>query len=211
MSDSIRLTQISTIVYLITKVKQLSNYIYSFKQGVNEYLEAPYDFSDYVDYYGEGQAQKVLDKAITRLLSNSKQSVLIAVGDYLLKIPKVDMFLDDVKTLDDLAKALDIYLQAFPKKQKKLVEYQDPKELGIHSPFAELPLYQAEPFINKFHEVLNQSQALPYILTPVKLNSQLKIMFAGKEEAEEYARKLFPSELWRKKEDGSGLDKVGSY
>ncbi|MGI6449999.1 MAG: hypothetical protein ACOX3R_06825 [Desulfitobacteriia bacterium] len=211
MTDSFRLTQISTIVFLITKVKQLSNYIHYFKEGINEFLEIPIDFADYVDNYGEREAQKVLDKAVARLLGSTDQrSHHITVGDYLLNIPKVEAFLAGINTPDDLVKSLDKYLQAYPKKQKKIVEFHEPKKLGIFCPFAELPLYQAEAFINKFHEVLNQPPELPYLVTPYNLNGKLKIYFNNKEAAEEYARKLCPSELWQRRQDDT-LEKIGSY
>lgn len=211
MGDSFRLTQISTIVYLITKVKHLSNSINSFLQGINSNLDIPVNFPEYVEYYGEKQAQIALDKAAGKFLGLSAQGSQIKAGDYLLPQPKVDLFLADVKTLDDLAKSLDLYLQAFPKIQKKLVEYYEPKILGSLIPSAEMPCHQAEDFIRKFHEVLNQPQNLPYLVTPFHLNGKLQILFAGKEEAEEYARKLSPAEVWHRREDGSGLEEVGSY
>ncbi|HHV65161.1 MAG TPA: hypothetical protein GXX46_08830 [Peptococcaceae bacterium] len=210
MNDSFRLTQIATVVYLITKVKQLSNYIHFFKQGINENLEIPMDFASYVNNYGEREAQKALDKAVARLLDSTDKKSQISVGDYLLNIPKVHTFLAEVTTLDDLVKSLDKYLQAYPRKQKKLVEYHEPKKIGVFCPFTELPLYEAEAFINKFHEVLNQPPELPFVVTPDNLNRELKILFNNKETAEEYARKLCPSELWQRLKDGS-LEKIGSY
>lgn len=211
MEDSFKLTQISTIVFLIDKVKYLSNKIALFKKGVNESLEIQMDFAEYVNHYGEGQAQKFLDKAVAKYLGVSAKETKINVGDYLLEQPKVDVFLAEVKTLDDLAKSLDKYLQAFPKKLKKLVEYYERTEQGTKTPYAELPLKQSQAFISKFHEVLNQPKHLPFIVTPYNLNHELHLLFSTKEDAEEYARKLCPSEIWFKREDGSGIEEVGSY
>lgn len=211
MEDSFRLTQISTIVFLIDKVKYLSNSIQYFKEGTAENLDIPMDFAKYVDHYGERQAQILLDKAIGKFLGESEQIIEMKVGDYLLKQPKEDIFLTEIITLNDLAKSLDKYLQAFPKQLKKLVEYYESKVLGRMKPYAELPLNQAEYFVKLFHQVLNQPQDLPYVLTPLHLNGTLQIGFLEIEDAEEYARKLSPSEIWRKGEDGSKLEKVGSY
>lgn len=211
MEDSFSLTQISTIVFLIDKVKSLSNKIALFKEGVNKHLEIHMNFTEYVNYFGEGQAQKILDKAVAKFLGLSVKESKITVGDYLLEQPKVDAFLVEVKTLNDLAKSLDKYLQSFPKKLKKLVEYYERTESGTLTPYAELPLKQSQAFISKFHEVLNQPENLPYIVIPYNLNRELHLLFSSKEEAEEYARKLCPSELWFKREDGTVIEEIGSY
>lgn len=209
MINSFKITQISTIVFLILKVKSLSNCINIFKSCIALNLGIAEDLPNYLNTYGEKQTQKILDKAVAEFLDMPEQENLIPIGDYLLNQPRVNAFLTNINTLDDLAKSLDKYLQAFPKKLKKLVEYYEPQLLN--TPLAELPLQEAESFIDRFLEILDQPNDLPYIVTPFNLNGKLQIQFAQLEDAEEYARKLFPSDIRFRPKDGSESYIVGSY
>jgi hypothetical protein len=81
-------------------------------------------------------------------------------------------------------------------------------DLGSGKFYNELPLNEAEDFIDAFHRILSQPEEYHYVVAPYDLNYELRIAFAIQEEAIDFASTIAPAVVWKWNPETEKLEEI---